>query len=849
MQNPMLRRVALALCVALAVHGTACADTVPAQDSAAVEQRVDSMLAKLTLEQKVELLSGVDNFFTHAEPQIGLPAMSMSDGPYGVRGAGPSTAYAAGIGLASSWDPAIAQRVGEAMGRDARARGINFVLGPGVNMYRAPQNGRNMEYYGEDPYLAGNIVVGVIDGMQSQGVVATVKHFAANNSEYDRRHLDTHIDERTLHEIYLPAFEMAVKQGHVGAVMSSYNLINGDYPAENRAIGFDILQKQWGFDGIFMSDWGATAGAGHDGIKAFNAGLDLEMPAPDAFSAERLLPALRDGKLSTAMLDDKVRRILRTAVRFGFLDRAQKDLSLPLYSLQNDRIALQGALEGLVLLKNDRHVLPFDAATMKTIAVIGPNADPAITSAGGSSHVDTFQAQSVLTGITQMAGDKVHVLYSRGLPSAMQVFKQSVFSGPNGQAGLLRETFANDAFQGKASSSGVDQYVDQWKSELWTTPAVHRQSIRWSGRFVPKHDGKYLFLTAAASEDTYTLYVDGKPVITQPHREGQAPLFVTLDLHANQPVSIRLDYKPDVDYSRLGFGVIAIDDLIAPDAKKMAAMADAAVVAVGFDPSSESEAYDRTFELPWGQQALIEAVAAVNPKTVVTVTSGGGYATEHWLDQVPALLQNWYPGQEGGLAIAKVLFGEHSPEGKLPISFERRWIDNPVHDSYDATPHPAGSNPSVTYSEGVFLGYRWYTSHPDKAQPLFAFGYGLSYTSFQFSHLTVTPPKDVATDKAEVSFDVTNTGQREGAEVAQVYVGDPSAAVARPARELKAFSKVRLKPGETQHVTLHLDRRAFAYYDVGRHDWQVDPGLFKVYVGDASDNTPLVADLVLSKKD
>jgi beta-glucosidase len=840
MQSLTLKRLTLSFCITLLTSSAAYADapSTSVASNTAIEQRVDALLAKLTLEQKVQLLGGVDNFAVHAEPNIGLPALIMSDGPFGVRAPGPSTAYMAGIGLAASWDPDLAKDVGEAMGRDARARGVSFLLGPGVNMYRAPQNGRNMEYYGEDPLLAGSMAVGLIDGVQSQGVVATVKHFAANNSEYDRRHLDSRIDERTLREIYLPAFEMAVKQGHVGAVMSSYNLVNGDYLAENRAISYDILKKDWGFDGIFMSDWGAT----HDGLKAFNAGLDLEMPAPDAMKPELLLANLRNGKLSQAMLDDKVRRILRTAARFGFLDRPQKDLSLPLYSLQNDQVALKNALEGLVLLKNEHNVLPFDASTIKTIAVIGPNADPAISSAGGSSHIDTFQAQSVLTGITHLVGDKVRVLYSRGLPSPMEVFKKGGFDTPDGKPGLLKETFANDSFQGKPATSTVDAQVDLWKPELWTTPATQRQSIRWSGRFMPKHDGKYLFLTAAASEDTYTLYVDGKPVITQPHREGQAPLYATLALHANQPVTIRLDYKPDVDYSRMGLGVVAIDDLISPDAKKIAAVADAAVVAVGFDPTSESEAYDRTFQLPWGQEALIEAIASANAKTVVTVTSGGGYATEGWLEKVPALLQNWYPGQEGGTAIAQVLFGQHSPEGKLPISFERQWADNPTHDWYDAPPHSAGTNPTVHYGEGVFLGYRWYTSHPDKVQPLFPFGYGLSYTTFKFSKLTT---KTLAPDNVDVSFDITNSGTREGAEVAQVYVGDPSAKVARPARELKAFRKVRLKPGETQHVTLHLNRRAFAYYDVNSHGWRIDPGAFKVYVGDASNSTPLEAGFTL----
>lgn len=840
-----IKSLSLVLLACLGGNSTVHADTPasagPVADSPAVEQRVDAMLGKLTLAQKVDLIGGVDNMYIRAAPEIGLPRLRMSDGPFGVRGVGPSTAYMAGVGLAASWDPQLAQQVGEAMGRDARARGVHFFLGPGANIHRAPQNGRNMEYYSEDPFLAGRMAVGFIDGIQSQGVVATIKHFVANNSEYDRRNLDTHIDERTLREIYLPAFEMAVKDAHVGAVMGSYNLVNGDYLSENRRISHDILKQEWGFKGIFMSDWQAT----YDGIKAFNAGLDLEMPVAEAMTPALLLPALQNGKLSQDVLDDKLRRILRTAVRFGFLDRPQQDLSIPLFDLANDAVALQSAREGLVLLKNERNVLPLDAGKLKTIAVIGPNAFPAISSAGGSSHVDTFEAQSVLSGITHQLGDKVRVLYSRGLPSADDVFKQSAFVNPEGGKGLQRQTFANGDFQGKPLDTRVDEHVDQWKPELWTPSATERQSIRWSGRFVPAHSGKYLFLTAAASFDTYRLFVDGKRVIEQPHREGQAPLYVTLDLVAGKPVTIRLDYQPDVSYSRMGLGVIALDELIAPEARKMAAMADAAVVAVGFDPTSESEAFDRTFQLPWGQEALIEAVAAANKTTVVTVNSGDAYATDGWLAKVPALLQSWYPGQEGGRAIAEVLFGAHTPEGKLPISFGREWKDNPTHDFYDAPPHAAGSKPTVTYGEGVFLGYRWYTSYPHKAQPLYAFGYGLSYTTFAFGNLVVSPTSAKADGTVSVSFDVTNSGKRAGAEVAQVYVGDPSAKLARPARELKAFRKVRLEPGQTERVTLNLDRRAFAYYDVKQHAWQVDPGRFTIHVGNASNHTPLSADLTI----
>lgn len=833
--------LALALCALGMSTAATCGDAVPAADTAAVEQRVESLLGKLTVEQKVALLGGVDNFYTRDVPAIGLPRLAMSDGPIGVRAPGPSTAYAAGIALAASWDPALAERVGTAMGRDARARGVSFLLGPGVNMYRAPQNGRNMEYYGEDPLLAGKMAAGLIRGVQGQGVVATVKHFVANNSEYDRRHLDSLIDERTLREIYLPAFEMAVKEGHVGAVMSSYNLVNGEYLSENRYIAHDILKQEWGFNGLYMSDWEAA----HDGVKAFKAGLDLEMPAPDAMKPALIENGLRDGSLSTADLDDKTRRLLRTAVRFGFLDRPLRDYAIPLMDPASAHAALDAARESLVLLKNASQTLPLDASHMTSVAVIGPMAYPGAASAGGSSHIDAFRTQSILSGISDRVGDKVNVLYSRGLPSTADVFAKEVFVTTDGKTGLLRETFGNADFTGKPVERMVNTKVDQWKPELWTTPATERQSIRWSGRFVPDHSGKFLFLTAAASKDSYTLYVDGKPVIQQPVFEGQAPHYVVLPMTAGKAVDIRLDYRPDVSYSRMSLGAIAVDAMIPEETRKMAAMADAAVVAVGFDGTSESEAFDRSFQLPWGQEALIEAVAAVNKRTIVTVTSGGGYATDGWLDHVPALLQNWYPGQEGGQAISEVLFGDRSPEGKLPISFERHWQDNPTHDFYDA--HPAADgHPTVRYGEGVFLGYRWYTSHPRDAQPLFAFGHGLSYTSFAFSKLALSGV--AANGDVTVSFDVSNTGAREGAEVAQVYVGDPSARVARPAKELKAFRKLRLAPGQTEHVSLTLDRRAFAWYDADKHDWRVDPGRFTVYVGDASDQTSLRADFTMGKQ-
>ncbi|WP_428312885.1 beta-glucosidase H [Hydrocarboniphaga sp.] len=808
-----------------------------APDQAAIERRVDTALHKLSVEQKIALIGGTDGFYVRGVPEIGLPPLRMSDGPYGVGGSGAATAYAGGIGLAASWNPSLAARFGGAIGRDARARGVHFWLAPGVNIYRAPMNGRNMEYYGEDPYLAAKMVVPVIRGVQEQGVVATVKHFIANNSEYDRRNLDSLVDDRAMREIYLPAFEAAVKEAQVGAVMSSYNLVNGDYLSENRRISRGILKDEWGFDGIFMSDWEAA----YDGVKAANAGLDLEMPVGKAMNPETMLKALADGSVTMDTLDDKVRRILRVATRFGFLDREQKDPTIPLFGEDNRAIALDTAREAIVLLKNDGGLLPLQPKKLKSIAVIGPRAWPATATAGGSSKITPLEPVSLLTGIGRYLGEDVRVLYSAGLPTEKDIFKQTTFVTEAGQPGLRMEVFDNPDFAGKAVSSESSWRLESWKHELWTPSTKQRRSIRWTGRYVPAVSGEHLFLTAAASFDTYTLTVDGKKLIDQPRREGQAPLYATQVLEAGKPVTVTLDYRPDVDYPRIGLGVAPVAGLITPEALKMAQAADAAIVTVGFDAISESEAYDRTFNLPWGQEALIKAVAAVNPKTVVTVTSGGAYATESWLPQIPALLQNWYPGQEGGQALAEVLFGARSPSGKLPMSFERRWEDNPTHDWYYAPPHKDGEKPRVRYGEGVFVGYRWYASQPKKPQPLFAFGHGLSYTRFKFDKLDVGKP--AADGSVTLAFDVTNTGAREGAEVAQIYVGQKSPKVKRPARELKGFSKLQLAAGATQRVSLTLDRRAFAYFDVKKNDWQVDAGRYTVYVGNASDSTPLTAEI------
>ncbi len=449
----------------------------PVPDSPAIEQRVDQMVAKLTLEQKIRLIGGEDSLFIRSEPAVDFPRLKMSDGPVGVRAWGPATAFTAGIGLAATWDPELANRVGAAIGRDARSRGVDILLGPGVNIYRAPMAGRNFEYLGEDPFLASRMVVGYIRGVQDEDVIATVKHFAANNEEYDRHNVSSDVDERTLREIYLPVFEAAVKEAGVGAVMDSYNPINGEHATQNSHLNNEILKKEWGFSGFLMSDWGST----YDGVASANGGLDLEMPDPNFMNARTLIPAVRDGKVAEPVIDDKVRRIFRTAIRFGFIDHEQRDDSIPAYSQENRTIALEEARESIVLLKNDGALLPLDIDKVKTIAILGPDAWPAVTGGGGSSQMTPFFASSLVTGLSDYFAGKVKVLYARGVPAMDEMLGNTSFKLPEKIAaaelsaaqghGVMVEQFDNAEFSG---TPVVTRFVDHVDSILYPDPRSSR---------------------------------------------------------------------------------------------------------------------------------------------------------------------------------------------------------------------------------------------------------------------------------------------------------------------------------------------------------------------------------------
>ena len=804
--------------------------------NAPVEARVQDLLGRMTLEDKVAMVGGT-GFATKPNARLEIPELKMTDGPVGVRW-GKTTAFPVSIAMAASWDTALVRRIGQALAQEAKAKGRNVLLGPCINIQRVPHGGRNFESFGEDPYLTARMAVSYIRGVQSENVVATPKHFACNNQEWERGTISVKIDERALREIYLPAFKAAIQEAGAWSIMSAYNKVNGTYCSENPHLLTEILKNEWGFKGFVMSDWGAV----HSTIETANAGLDLEMPS-GKYLGNDLLAAIKAGKVQEATLDAMIARMLRIMFVTGLFDHAYATNLLPFDSTAHRKLARAVAREGIVLLKNANNILPLQRNELKSVAIIGPNAATVRFGGGGSSAITPYFAVSPLEGIKNKVGNKIRVQYALGCEQEGDIQPiDAAFllssSDPQSEHGLRGEYFDNKDLQGTPVLTRLDQQVAfDWMNES-PAPALKSDgfSVRWTGKLMPKTSGAYRL--SVMSDDGVRLYFNNALVIDDWHDHAAETRSAKVDLQTDVSYDLRLEYYENGGDALVKLGWSKLGNDLITDAVATARNANVALVFAGLSKHFESEGFDRqSLDLPEDQIALINAVAAANPKTIVVLNSGAPVLMSQWLDRVAGLIEAWFPGQEGGDAIADVIFGDVNPGGKLPVTFLKAWQDSPAYPNYP------GKDGEVHYAEGIFVGYR----HFDKNNlaPLFPFGFGLSYTTFAYSDLAVTSKKGLPAPEIETAVTIKNTGPREGTEVVQLYIHEAASKVERPVKELKGFQKVALRPGESKRLAFTLDQSAFSFYDVNRKQWVIEPGRFEILLGSSSRDIRLQASVAL----
>ena len=790
-----------------------------------VEERTDDLLNRMTLEEKIDMLGGYENFNIRPLERLGIPMIRMADGPVGVRNYGKSTAYPASIGLAASFNTDLAQKVGSSIGKEARAKNVHIMLGPAMNIHRGPMCGRNFEYLGEDPFLAGEIASNFIIGMQNEGVMATAKHFVANYQDFARHTVSSDMDERTLREIYLPAFKACVQKGKVASVMTAYNLVNGIHCSQNDFLNNIILKKEWGFDGFIMSDWTST----YETIGITNGGLDLEMPYGKFMNRDSLLPAIEKGVISVSTIDDKVRRMLRMIIEFGYLDNPNLTKETDLDQQACSEIALDEAREAIVLLKNN-NILPLDKNKIKSLAVIGPNAEPAVTGGGGSSLVDPVKPISLKEGLQNYAGKDIEILYSSGpfehvSKDFFHVNNHFYTLSDQGRTdGLKAEIFDNMNLKDLPVASRIDKIIDfSFDKFIADSIVCQKVSVRWTGKIKVDESGEYKFVLSG--DDGYRLFIDDKLIIDEWRDQAEKTTSDLVNLKSGIEYDIRLEYYQNGGGASFRFGYQKYEKKMADEAYEYAKKADAVIVAVGFRSNTESEGFDRTFELPKGQEAFLNKILVLNKNTIVVLFSGGNVDMRSWLPETAALLHAFYPGQEGGQALAEIIFGKTNPSGKLPVSFEKKWEDNPTANSY----FDDDGDKKVFFSEGVFLGYRYYDTK--KVEPQFPFGFGLSYTTFDYSGCEVRQNAD---SSCTVKINIKNTGKVYGKESVQVYVSDLESSVERPVKELKGFGKIGLNAGEEGQVEITIPKAAFLFFSEEKGKWVIEPGEFELLVGSSS---------------
>ncbi|KAJ9113731.1 hypothetical protein QFC20_001756 [Naganishia adeliensis] len=818
---------------------------------------VEKTLASLSTTEKVALLGGKDFWHTADFPSKGIPAVRMSDGPNGVRGikffnGTPSNCFPCATGLASSFDVALAEEIGVQLGEECRAKGAHILLGPTVNIQRSPLGGRGFESFSEDPHLSGKFAASWVKGVQSQGVAATMKHFVRNEQEFERLSSDSVIPDRALREIYLEPFRIAEAEAKPKCYMTSYNRVNGLHASESKWLLDGILRKEWGFDGMIMSDWTGV----YSCDTSIKAGLDIEMPGPPVFRGAQVLRQLQAGKLFMWEIDERVRKVLEI-VKYAKQSGIPFGIEEKMIDTDETRALLRkAAANAIVLLKNEKNILPIKEA--KKIAVIGSNARVAVPSGGGSASMLTAYTVTPLEGITAAAKEiGAEVEYSTG--SASYLYMPSIakmLSHPSGKSdtGIAQVDFwksepAKD-FTRKDAGVKISQKADY--------SSTSKPYVRYISTFTPDTSGTWKF--GLGSIGAADLYVAGRLAVNNStnwvagelyFNSGSVEQTGTVDnLEAGKAydIEVRSWYQEDVRGSpfqtagafRFGAMPVIEDERAIADAVVVAKNADLAIVVVGLNEDFESEGYDRKhMELPGTTNKLVRAILEANPKTVI-VNQTGTPVTMPWVDQAHSLVQAFYGGNSLGDGLADVLFGKVNPSSKLSLTFPKRLADSPSDIGFGITSATPGK---TFYTESIYVGYR----HFDKSETsvLFPFGYGLSYTTFAYSNLTVSAIS--VEGEFEVSFAIKNTGDVAGKEAGQVYIRDPQSSLPRSVKELKGFVKVELRPGQQETMSVKLDRNALKYWDERRNWWIAEAGEFEVLVGPSSVDLPLCQKVKLEK--
>jgi len=830
MKISLMLALPLLLLAGCASLDTRAAAPSPYQNkSLSIEERVEDLLGRMTQEEKIDLLGG-SGFATKAIERLGVPSLNMSDGPVGVRW-GKSTSFPAAISMAATWDPILAEKVGAAIGEETKAKGRHLILGPCVNIARVPMGGRIFEGFGEDPYLTSRLAVGYINGVQKEHVAATVKHIAANNQEYQRDFVDVIVDERALNEIYLPPFQAAVEEANVLAVMSAYNKVNGRYCSENDYLLQQKVKKEWSFNGLIMSDWGAV----HSSIPTFNGGLDLEMPDGEFLNRKTLLAGLKSGALHEETLNDKVRRILRVMFTLGLFDNYQFDFTT-LNSDEHRDIAAEAAKAGIVLLKNTNSLLPIDPSTIQSIALIGSQGKAAPTGGGGSSMVTPFYSVSPLEAMRNAIGDKVKINFAQGYllqEDQSPIESKFLFADHEGkESGLHAEYFPNRYLEGAPTRSVTDKQVNFAWGAAPPAPDFPRDnfSVRWTGYI--KVDKTGMYIIDVSSDDGVRLYIDEKLRLDEWNDHGVTTHSLALGFKADKTYKIRLEYYEHTGGATVKLGWRRPNDNLVSGAVDAARASDVAIVFAGTSSNYESEGFDREdLALPSDQDTLIGEVARANKNTIVVLSTGGPVLMDKWADRVSGILEAWFAGEQAGNTIVEILLGRTNPSGKLPLTFPKRWQDCSAFGTYKK------ADKTTTYSDGIYVGYRHFEKH--KIQPLFPFGFGLSYTTFHYSDLALSAKAIGPKEGLIVRFTVENTGHVKGAEVAQLYIKNLTNSIDHPEKELKRFEKIEIYPGEKKSVEFAIDEKALRFFDPGKRSWAVEAGDYEIMIGSSSEQIEL----------